>query len=70
MCAGILCFCGSSRQLHVSPTLRIQTTVVDGFFYNPDKAEMTPVTGESVVTFRHDGLVLRCVDHVIQLSCV
>ena len=31
---------------------------------------MTPVTGKSVVAFHYDGLVLRCVDHVIQLSCV
>jgi len=35
---GVLCFCGSSRQFHVSPTLRIQTNVVDGF-YNPDKSK-------------------------------
>jgi len=39
-------------------------------FTTQTRANMTPVADKSVLAFRYDGLVLRCVDHVLQLSCV
>jgi len=38
------------------------------FFTTQTRPKMTPVAGRSVVAFYYDVLVLRCVDHVLQLS--